>query len=48
MKKAGADAVVTAELALKRALPSATVPRSFAEIGGLMSYGAAISGKHSL
>ena len=49
MKKAGADAVVvqgslasknTAELALKRGLPSATVPRSFAEIGGLMSYGA--------
>ena len=49
MKKAGADAVVvqgslasknTAELALQRGLPSATVPRSFAEIGGLMSYGA--------
>jgi putative tryptophan/tyrosine transport system substrate-binding protein len=49
MKKAGADAVVvqgslasknTAELALKRGLPSSTVPRSFAEIGGLMSYGA--------
>jgi ABC-type uncharacterized transport system substrate-binding protein len=49
MKKAGADAVVVqgslasknaAELALKRGLPSATVPRSFAEIGGLMSYGA--------
>jgi putative ABC transport system substrate-binding protein len=49
MKKAGAGAVVvqgslasnnTAELALKRGLPAATVPRSFAEAGGLMSYGA--------
>jgi len=49
MKKARADAVVvqgslasknTAELALTRGLPAATVPRSFAEVGGLMSYGA--------
>jgi putative tryptophan/tyrosine transport system substrate-binding protein len=49
MKKERADAVVvqgslasknTAELALKRGLPAATVPRSFAEVGGLMSYGA--------
>jgi putative tryptophan/tyrosine transport system substrate-binding protein len=49
MKKEGAGAVVvqgslasknTAELALKRGLPAATVPRSFAEVGGLMSYGA--------
>jgi len=48
MKKARADAVVvqgslasknTAELALTRGLPAATVPRSFAEVGGLMSYG---------
>jgi putative tryptophan/tyrosine transport system substrate-binding protein len=28
-----------AELALKHRLPAATVPRSFAEVGGLMSYG---------
>ena len=28
-----------AELALKYRLPAATVPRSFAEVGGLMSYG---------
>jgi putative ABC transport system substrate-binding protein len=49
MKKEGAGAVVvqgslasknTAELALKHGLPAATVPRSFAEVGGLMSYGA--------
>ncbi len=49
MKKERADAVVvqgslasknTAELALTRGLPAATVPRSFAEVGGLMSYGA--------
>jgi putative ABC transport system substrate-binding protein len=49
MKSEGADAVVvqgslasknTAELALKHRLPAATVPRSFAEVGGLMSYGA--------
>jgi ABC-type uncharacterized transport system substrate-binding protein len=49
MKKERADAVVvqgslasknTAELALKHGLPAATVPRSFAEVGGLMSYGA--------
>jgi putative tryptophan/tyrosine transport system substrate-binding protein len=49
MRKERADAVVvqgslasknTAELALKRRLPAATVPRSFAEVGGLMSYGA--------
>ena len=49
MRKERADAVVvqgslasknTAELALKHGLPAATVPRSFAEIGGLMSYGA--------
>jgi len=49
MKKEGASAVVVqgslasknaAELALKRGLPAATVPRSFAEVGGLMSYGA--------
>jgi putative ABC transport system substrate-binding protein len=49
MKKEGASAVVVqgslasknaAELALKRGLPAATVPRSFAEGGGLMSYGA--------
>jgi putative tryptophan/tyrosine transport system substrate-binding protein len=49
MRKERADAVVvqgslasknTAELALKRSLPAATVPRSFAEVGGLMSYGA--------
>jgi putative ABC transport system substrate-binding protein len=49
MKKEGAGAVVvqgslasksTAELALKHRLPTATVPRSFAEVGGLLSYGA--------
>jgi ABC-type uncharacterized transport system substrate-binding protein len=49
MKKEGAGAVVvqgslasksTAELALKHRLPAATVPRSFAEVGGLLSYGA--------
>jgi putative tryptophan/tyrosine transport system substrate-binding protein len=49
MKKEGAGAVVVqgslatenvAELALKHRLPAATVPRSFAEVGGLMSYGA--------
>jgi len=49
VKKEGADAVVVqgslasknvAELALKHHLPSATVPRSFAEAGGLLSYGA--------
>src|SRR5262249_43460708 len=49
MKEERADAVVvqgslasksTAELALTRGLPAATVPRSFAEVGGLMSYGA--------
>jgi putative tryptophan/tyrosine transport system substrate-binding protein len=49
MKKEGSDAVVvqgslassnTAELAIKHRLPAATVPRSFAEVGGLMSYGA--------
>jgi putative tryptophan/tyrosine transport system substrate-binding protein len=28
------------ELALKHGLPAASVPRAFAEIGGLMSYGA--------
>jgi putative tryptophan/tyrosine transport system substrate-binding protein len=50
MKKEGADAVViqgslstkdVAELAIKHRLPAATVPRAFAEVGGLMSYGAA-------
>jgi ABC-type uncharacterized transport system substrate-binding protein len=50
MKKEGAEAVVVqgslatkdmAELALKHRLPTATVPRAFAEVGGLMSYGAA-------
>src|SRR5262249_12201421 len=30
---------IMVELALKRGLPAATVPRSFAEVGGLMSYG---------
>jgi len=49
MKKEGAGAVVVqgslssrnaAELAIKHRLPAATVPRSFAEVGGLMSYGA--------
>lgn len=48
MKKEGAGAVVvqgslasknTGELALKHGLPSATFTRSFAEAGGLMSYG---------
>jgi putative ABC transport system substrate-binding protein len=48
MKKEGAGAVVvqgslssknTAELALKHGMPAVTVPRSFAEVGGLMSYG---------
>ena len=48
MKKDGAGAVViqgslstrnVAELALKRRLPAATFTRSFAEVGGLMSYG---------
>src|SRR5262249_34911838 len=48
MNKKGADAVVvqgslssknTAELALKHRLPAVSVPRSFAELGGLMSYG---------
>ena len=49
MKKNGADGVVvqgslasktTADLALKHRLPAATFARSFAEVGGLMSYGA--------
>jgi putative tryptophan/tyrosine transport system substrate-binding protein len=49
MRTAGADAVVVqgsfstkavADLALKHRLPTATVPRAFAEVGGLMSYGA--------
>ena len=49
MKKNGADAVVvqgslaskaTSDLALKHRLPAATFARSFAEVGGLMSYGA--------
>jgi ABC-type uncharacterized transport system substrate-binding protein len=49
MKKDGAGAVVVhgslstknvAELALKHGLPAATQTRSFAEVGGLMSYGA--------
>lgn len=48
MKKEGAGAVVvqgsltsknTAELALKHRLPAVSVPRSFPEAGGLMSYG---------
>jgi putative tryptophan/tyrosine transport system substrate-binding protein len=48
MMKEGADAVVVqgslgsknaAELALKHHLPAATFTRSFAEVGGLMSYG---------
>ena len=47
MKNDGAGAVVlqgslatknVAELALKHRLPAATVPRAFAEVGGLMSY----------
>jgi putative ABC transport system substrate-binding protein len=49
IKNAGAVAVVvqgssasknTADLALKHGLPAATISRSFAEAGGLMSYGA--------
>jgi putative ABC transport system substrate-binding protein len=49
MKADGAGGVVVqgsfssrnvAELALKHGLPAASVPRAFAEIGGLMSYGA--------
>jgi ABC-type uncharacterized transport system substrate-binding protein len=49
MKQNGADAVVvqgslasktTADLALKHRLAAATFARSFAEVGGLMSYGA--------
>ena len=49
MKKEGAGAVVVhgslstknvAELALNHGLPAATQTRSFAEVGGLMSYGA--------
>lgn len=49
MREEGAGAVVVhaslstknvAELALKHGLPTATQPRSFAEVGGLMSYGA--------
>lgn len=49
MKREGAGAVVVhgslstksvAELALKYGLPAATQTRSFAEVGGLMSYGA--------
>jgi putative ABC transport system substrate-binding protein len=49
MKNDGAGAVVVqaslqsqnvAELALKHRLPAATIPRSFAEFGGLLSYGA--------
>jgi putative tryptophan/tyrosine transport system substrate-binding protein len=48
IKKEGAGAVVVqgslstknvAELALKHRLPAATFTRSFAEVGGLMSYG---------
>ena len=48
MNKEGADAVIvqgslssknTAELALKHRLPAVSVPRSFPELGGLMSYG---------
>jgi putative ABC transport system substrate-binding protein len=50
MKKARAGAVIiqgslstkdVADSALKHRLPAATVPRSFAEVGGLMSYGTA-------
>jgi putative tryptophan/tyrosine transport system substrate-binding protein len=50
MKKEGTEAVVVqgslatkevADLALKYRLAAATVPRAFAEVGGLMSYGAA-------
>ena len=49
MRRERADAVIvqgslaskkTNELALKHGLPAATVPRSFADVGGLMSYGA--------
>ena len=49
MKKEGAGAVVVrgslstknvAELAVKHGLPAATQTRSFAEVGGLVSYGA--------
>jgi len=49
IKKAGTDAVVVqgslasqtvADLALKYRLAAATVPRSFAQLGGLVSYGA--------
>ena len=49
IKKQGASAVVvqgssasknTADLAFKYSLPAATISRSFAEAGGLMSYGA--------
>jgi putative ABC transport system substrate-binding protein len=48
MNKEGAGAVIvqgslssknTAELALKHRLPAVSVPRSFPELGGLMSYG---------
>jgi ABC-type uncharacterized transport system substrate-binding protein len=48
MEKEGVGAVVvqgslssknTAELALKHRLPAVSVPKSFAEVGGLMSYG---------
>jgi putative tryptophan/tyrosine transport system substrate-binding protein len=50
MKSEGAEAVViqgslatkdVADLALKHGLPSSTVPRVYAEVGGLISYGAA-------
>jgi putative ABC transport system substrate-binding protein len=50
MKKDGAGAVViqaslstkaVADLAIKHRLPAATTPRSFAKVGGLLSYGAA-------
>ena len=49
LRREGAGAVVVhgslstknvAELALKHGLPAATQTRSFAEVGGLMSYGA--------
>jgi len=49
MRSQGADAVVVqgsfstkavTDLALAHRLPAATVPRAFAEVGGLMSYGA--------
>jgi putative tryptophan/tyrosine transport system substrate-binding protein len=48
MEREGAGAVVVqgsltsknaAELALKHRLPAVSVPKSFAEVGGLMSYG---------